>query len=58
MKAIIYACLKLEEKATRGVKKNKSIFISVTGDKFTMSIRLGKLISFCKKLFSCINYRK
>ena len=37
MKAIIYACLKLEEKATRGVKKNKSIFISVTGDKFTMS---------------------
>ena len=38
MKTINYACFKLEEKATRSVKKNKNNFINVTGDKFTMSI--------------------
>ena len=32
-------CFKLEEKATRSVKKNKDNFINVMGDKFTMSIR-------------------
>ena len=43
MKAIYYACFKLEEKTTRSVKKNKNNFISVTGDKFSISIRKGKL---------------
>ena len=38
MKAINYACYKLEEKTTRNVKKNKNYFINVTGGKF-MSIR-------------------
>ena len=39
------------------VKKNKNNFINVIGDKFAMIIRWGKLtISFCKKLYSCINY--
>ena len=57
MEAINYACFKLEEKATRSVKKKKKNFINVTRDKFTMSFRSGKLtISFYKKLFSCINY--
>ena len=37
MKAINYACFKLDERATRSVK-NKN-FINVIGDKFTMSIR-------------------
>ena len=47
IKAINYACFKLEEKGTRSVKKDKSNFI-VTGDKFALSIRWGKLIiSFC-----------
>ena len=56
MKAINYACSKLEEKVNRSIKKNKNNFINVIGDKFAMSIKLGKLtISFCKKLFSCIN---
>ena len=56
MKAINYARFKLEEKATRSVKKNKTNFIDVTGDKFAMSIRGRKLIiSFCKKLLSCRN---
>ena len=32
-------CFKLEEKATRRVKKNKNNFISVIGDKFAMSNR-------------------
>ena len=51
MKAINHACFKLEEKATRGVKKNKAI-LSMLEDKFTTSIGWGKLtISFCKKLF-------
>ena len=39
MKAINYACFKLEEKATRSSKKNKNNFIYVIGDTFTMSIR-------------------
>ena len=39
MKAINYAYLKLEEKATRSVKKKKNNFINVRGDKFAMSIR-------------------
>ena len=50
IKAINYAWFKLEEKATRSVKKNKTNFIDVTGDKFAMKIRGRKLISFCKKL--------
>ena len=37
MKAIYYACFKLEEKTTRSVKKNKNNFINVIGD--MMSIR-------------------
>ena len=57
MKPIHSASFKLEENVTRNVKKNKSNFINIVGDKFAMSIRKGKLtISFCKKLFSCINY--
>ena len=39
MKAINDACFKLEEKATRSVKKKKNNFISVVEDKFAMSIR-------------------
>ena len=40
MKAIHYACFKLEEKATRSIKKNKTNFINVKiEDKFTMGIR-------------------
>ena len=57
MKAINFACFTLEEKATRIVKKKKKNFVNVIGDKLAMSIRRGKLtISFCKKLFICINY--
>ena len=57
MKAINYTCFKLEEKATRSVKKNKNNFINVIGNMFAMNIRRGNLIiSFCKKRFSCINY--
>ena len=37
MKAMYYACFKLEEKTTRSVKKNKNNFINVIGD--MMSIR-------------------
>ena len=37
MKAISYACFKLEEKAARSVKKKKNNFI-VIGDKFATSI--------------------
>ena len=33
MKGINYACIKLEEKATRSIKKNKNNFIIVMGDK-------------------------
>ena len=48
---------KKQEKNTRSVKKNKSNFINVIEDKFSTSIRRGKLtISFYKKLFSCIKY--
>ena len=39
MKTINYACFKLEEKATRSVKKKKNNFISAVEDKFIMSIR-------------------
>ena len=39
MKAINYACFKLEEKITRDVKKNDNNFINIIGDKFAMSIR-------------------
>ena len=39
MKAINYACFKLEEKITRSVKKNNSNFINIIGDKFAMNIR-------------------
>ena len=43
MKAINYACFKLEEKSTRSVKKNKKNFVIVKGDKFAMNTRSGKL---------------
>ena len=32
MKAINYACFKLEEKTTRSVKKNKNNFINTMGE--------------------------
>ena len=38
MKAINYACFKLEEKATTSVKKKKNNFIYVIEDKSAMSI--------------------
>ena len=38
-KAMNYACFKLEGKITRNVKKNKSNFINIIGDKFFVSIR-------------------
>ena len=38
MKAISHACLKLEGKTARRVKKNKSNFNNIIGDKFAMSI--------------------
>ena len=34
MKAINYACFKLEEKITRSFKTNKSNFINIVGDKW------------------------
>ena len=37
MKAINYACFKLEEKATKSIKKDKNDFINVIKDKFVMS---------------------
>ena len=46
MKAINYACFKLEEKPTRSVKKKKNNFINVIGDKFTMSTRWRKFENF------------
>ena len=36
---INYACFKLEEKISRSVKKKKSDFINIIGDKFAISIR-------------------
>ena len=39
VKAINYACFKLEEKTTRGVKKIKNNFISITRDNFAVHIR-------------------
>ena len=38
MKAINYACFKLEENITRSVKQNKSNSIGIIGHKFAMSI--------------------
>ena len=52
MKAINYACFKLEEKATKSIQKDKNNFINVIKDKFVMSY----VISFCKKIFNCIKY--
>ena len=41
----------------KNTKNNKNNFINFIRDKFTMSIRCGKLtISFCKKLVSCTKY--
>ena len=34
-----YICFKMEEKITRSVKRNKSNFINIIGNKFTMNIR-------------------
>ena len=39
MKAINYACFKLEQKITVSVKKNKRNFINIIEDKFARSIR-------------------
>ena len=39
MKAMNYAQFKLEEKATRNVKKKKNNFINVIGDTFAISVR-------------------
>ena len=57
MKAINYACIKLEEEAARSVKKIKTILSTLyVGNKFTMRITGENLtISLYKKLFSCIN---
>ena len=41
MKAINYACLKLEEKATKNVKKNKIYFANVIGDNFVIIAYIG-----------------
>ena len=38
MKAINYACFKLEENATGSVEKKENNFINVVGDKFAMNI--------------------
>ena len=46
-----------KKKPLEVLKRIKTIFIDVIGEKFAMSIRWRKLsISFCIKLFSCINY--
>ena len=42
MKAINYACFKLEEKATTSVTKKKNNFINATGDKFTREYYMRK----------------
>lgn len=39
IKAINYTYFKLEEKATTGVKNDKSNFIDVIGNKLAMSIK-------------------
>ena len=45
-----------KKKPLEVLKRIKTNFIDVTGDKFAMSIRGRKLIiSFCKKLLSCRN---
>ena len=38
MKAINYACFKLEKKATKSVKKKKNNFNNVIGDNFATSM--------------------
>ena len=38
-----HACFKRKEKAIRSVKKNKSNFINIIGNKFDMSVTRGKL---------------
>ena len=49
--------LQTGRKNLRTVKKKGKKIINIIGNKFTMSIISGKLtISFCDKLFSCINY--
>ena len=56
MKAVSYACFKLESNATKSVS-NKNNFIKVIGDNFAVSIKCGEInILFFKDLFSCINY--
>ena len=55
MKEANYACFKLEEQATKSVKKKRNNFINVIGGKFAMSIRRGKLTSsFCKTGFQLV----
>ena len=46
MKAINYACFKLEEKATTIVTKKKNNFINATGDKFTREYYRRKTNNF------------
>ena len=43
MKAIYYACFKLEEKTTKSVEKKRNNFINIARDKFAISIKQGKL---------------
>ena len=53
MKAIYYACFKLEEKTTKSVEKKRNNFINIVRDKFAISIKQGKLtILFCKNFQS------
>ena len=57
MKAINYVYFNLKKKSS--VKQNKRNFIKIIGDKFAMSIRLGKFKisnSFCEKFFKLYNY--
>ena len=50
--------LQTGRKTTRSVKMNNSNFINVIGDIFALWVLDGEkvTISFCKKLFSCVNY--
>ena len=43
MKVINYAYFKLEEKITRSVKKNKSNFINIIGDKLVIEYQMRKI---------------
>ena len=38
MKAINYACFKLEEKPTKSVKKDKNNFINIIGEEFAIAL--------------------